>query len=164
MKTLFLLRHAKAENGSAGSPDFARVLNDRGRKEAQAVGVFIREQKLLIDLIFSSTAKRARETTELVLVSANLAVDVRYDQRIYEAGPLRLLEVVSQIEEGRSSVLLVGHNPGMEELLRLLTDGVEHLATGTLAKIDLKAAGWSNVVDENGSLDWIVKPKKLADA
>jgi phosphohistidine phosphatase len=164
MKTLVFLRHAKAENGSAGSPDFDRALNDRGRKEAQAVGVFIREQNLGLDLVLSSTAKRARETTELVLASANLAVDVRYDQRIYEAGPLRLLEVVSQIEEERSSVLLVGHNPGIEELLQLLTGRLEHMATGTLAKIDLKAAGWSEVVEEKGSLDWIVKPKTLADA
>ena len=164
MKTLVFLRHAKAENGSAGSPDFDRALNDRGRKEAQAVGVFIREQNLGLDLVLSSTAKRARETTELILASANLAVDVRYDQRIYEAGPLRLLEVVSQIEEERSSVLLVGHNPGIEELLQLLTGCLEHMATGTLAKIDLKAVGWSEVVEEKGSLDWIVKPKNLADA
>ena len=163
MKTLLLLRHAKAENGSADSPDFDRALNDRGRKEAQAVGVFIREQNLGLDLVLSSTAKRARETTELVLASADLAADVRYDQRIYEAGPLRLLEVVSQIEEERSSVLLVGHNPGIEELLQLLTGRLEHMATGTLAKIDLKAAGWSEVVEEKGSLDWIVKPKPLTE-
>ena len=163
MKTLVFLRHAKAENGSAGSPDFDRALNDRGRREAQAVGVFIREQNLGLDLVLSSTAKRVRETTELVLASADLAVDVRYDQRIYEAGPLRLLEVVSQTEEERSSVLLVGHNPGIEELLQMLTGRLEHMATGTLAKIDLKAAGWSKVVEEKGSLDWIVKPKELAE-
>jgi phosphohistidine phosphatase len=163
MKTLFLLRHAKAENGIAGSPDFDRTLNDRGRKEAQAVGTFIQKQNLVIDLVLSSSAKRARETTELVLASANLNVDVRYDQRIHEAGPLRLLKVVSQIEEDRSSVLLVGHNPGMEELLRLLTDRVEHLATGTLAKIDLKAARWNQALEEKGSLDWIVRPKELTE-
>ncbi|MDQ2974232.1 MAG: histidine phosphatase family protein [Acidobacteriota bacterium] len=163
MKILFLLRHAKAENGSAGSPDLERALNDRGRKEAQAVGASIQKQNLGLDLVLSSTARRARETTELILASANLAVDVRYDQRIYEAGPPRLLEVVSQIEEGRSSVLLVGHNPGMEELLQLWTGRLEQMSTGTLAKIDLKAARWSKVVEEKGSLDWIVKPKELTE-
>jgi phosphohistidine phosphatase len=163
MKTLFLLRHAKAENGSAGSPDFDRALNDRGRKEAQAVGTFIQKQTLVLDLVLSSTAKRARETTELVLASANLAVEMRYDQRLYEAGPLQLLEVITQIEEGRSSVLLVGHNPGMEELLQLLTGRLEHMATGTLAKIDLKVARWNQALEEKGSLDWMVKPKELAE-
>jgi phosphohistidine phosphatase len=164
MKTLFLLRHAKAENGSTGSPDFDRALNDRGRKEAQAVGAFIRKQNLVLDLILSSTAKRARETTELILASANLSVDVGYDQRIYEAGPLRLLEVLSEIEEDHSSVLLVGHNPGMEELLQLLTGRLEHMATGTLAKIDLKADWLNQTLETKGNLDWIVKPKELAES
>lgn len=163
MKTLLLLRHAKAENGSASLPDVDRALNDRGRKEAQAVGTVIRKQDLALDLVLSSSAKRACETTELVLAPADLAVEVRYDQRIYDAGPLRLLEVISQIEEERSTVLLVGHNPGMEELLQLLIDRLEHMATGTLAKIDLKADRWSKVLDEKGKLDWIVKPKELAE-
>lgn len=162
MKTLVLLRHAKAENGSTGLPDFDRALNDRGRKEAQTVGSFIRKQDLGLDLVLSSSAKRARETTELILTSASLAVEVRYDKGIYEAGPLRLLDVVSQIEEECSAVLLVGHNPGMEELLQLLTDRAEHMATGTLAKMDFNVPTWSKVTQEKGSLDWIVKPKKLA--
>src|SRR6266480_7629924 len=158
MKTLVLLRHAKAENGSAALPDFDRALNDRGRKEARAAGTFIRKQNLALDLVLTSPAKRTRETTEFVLASADLAVEVRYEQRLYEAGPLRLLEAIAQIEDERSTVLLVGHNPGMEELLQLLTEGVEHMATGTLAKINLKAAIWSKVPGEKGSLDWIVKP------
>jgi phosphohistidine phosphatase len=163
MKTLILLRHAKAENGNAGLPDFERVLNDRGKKESQAVGTFLRKQNLALDLVLSSPAKRARETAELVLASADLSVELRYDQRIYEAGPMRLLEVVSQVEEERSLVLLVGHNPAMEELLQLLTDRAEHMVTGALAKIDLKADQWSRALEEKGSLDWIVKPKELAE-
>ena len=146
MKTLVLLRHAKAENGNTGLSDSDRALNERGRKEAQAVGTFIRKQDLALDLVLSSSAERTRETTELVVASADLAVEVRYEQRIYEAGPLRLLEVVSQIEDERNTVLLVGHNPGMEELLRLLTDRAEHMATGTLAKIDLNVDKWADVL------------------
>ena len=164
MKTLVLLRHAKAEDGNAGLPDFDRALNDRGRKEAQAVGTFIRKQNLALELVLSSPAQRARETAALVLASADQDVEVRYDQCIYEAGPLRLLEAVTQIEDERSMVLLVGHNPGMEELLQLLTDRVEHMATGALAKIDLQAASWSKVLEDKSSLDWIVKPKELAEA
>ena len=162
MKTLVLLRHAKAENGSTGLSDSDRALNDRGRKEAQAVGTFIRKQDLALDLVLSSSAKRARETTELVLTSASLAVEVRYDKGIYEAGPLRLLDVVAQIENQHSAILLVGHNPGTEELLQLLTDRAEHMTTGTLAKIDLNVPTWSKVTEQKGILDWIVTPKALA--
>ena len=173
MKKLFLLRHAKAERGGDGLPDFDRALNDRGRKEARAVGTFIRKQNVGLDLVLSSSAVRARETTELVLGSGELALEVRYDQRIYEAGPLRLLEVISQLEDEMSAVLLVGHNPGLEELLSLLTDRIEQMATGTLAKIDFNAAGpdagsprgvreWRKVLEEKGALDWTVKPQELA--
>src|SRR5258705_13467548 len=134
MKTLFLLRHAKAKNGGNDLPDFDRALNDRGRKEARAVGTFIRKQNLGLDLVLSSSAVRARETTELVLDSGELALEGRYDQRVYEDGPQRLLEVIAQLEDKMSPVLLVGHNPGFGELVRLLTDRIEHIATGNLAK------------------------------
>ena len=139
MKTLFLLRHAKAENPATGSTDLDRALNERGRNEAQVLGTFLEKQNQKFDLVLCSTAARARETTELVLAAAELTADVRYDGRIYEAGPLRLLEVISEIEGSMSAVLLVGHNPGMEELLKILTGSLEQMATGTLAKIELSA-------------------------
>jgi phosphohistidine phosphatase len=164
MKTLLLLRHAKSSWNDSGLQDFDRPLNGRGRKAAEAIGRFIRKQRVAPDLLLSSPALRARETIETIMKTAKLQSELRFDQRIYEAGPLRLLEVVSQIEEDRSTVLLVGHNPGMEELLQLLTGSTEHMATATLAKIDFKAASWSKVLEEKGSLDWIVKPKELAEA
>jgi phosphohistidine phosphatase len=164
MKTLLLLRHAKSSWNDSGLQDFDRPLNGRGRKAAEAIGRFIRKQRVAPDLLLSSPALRARETIETIMKTAKLQSELRFDQRIYEAGPLRLLEVVSQIEEDRSTVLLVGHNPGMEELLQLLTGSTEHMATGTLAKINFKAASWSKVLEEKGSLDWIVKPKELAEA
>jgi phosphohistidine phosphatase len=163
MKTLLLLRHAKSGSKDTGLSDFDRPLNGRGRKGAEMIGRFIRKRSVAPDLLLSSPAIRARETIEAVIKAAKLTTELRYDQRIYEAGPLRLLEVVSQIEEERGTVLLVGHNPGIEELLQLLTDRQEHMATGTLAKIDLKADKWSKVLEQKGTLDWIVKPREIAE-
>jgi len=162
MKTLFLLRHAKAENAAPGSTDLNRALNERGKTEAEAIGTFLKKQDLKFDFVSCSTAVRARETAELVLAAAELAPNLRYDERIYEAGPLRLLEVISESEKDGSAVLVVGHNPGMEELLRILTGRNEQMATGTLAKIDLNAGEWNKVREGDASLDWIVKPKELA--
>ena len=93
--------------------------------------------------------------------TVKLTAELRYDQRIYEASPLVLVEVISQIEEDKSNVLLVGHNPGMENLLEILTGEVAQMATGTLARIDLKAAKWSKALEGQGNLDWLVKPKEL---
>ena len=162
MKTLFLLRHAKSSWVDPNLPDFDRPLNGRGVKGAETIGTFIKKQKLSFDLVLSSPALRARETIEIVLKTAKLQVEVRYDQRIYDASTTDLIEVIKQIEEDKKKVVLVGHNPGIERLLETLTGGTEHVATGTFAKIDLKTTRWAKFLETPGNLDWVVKPKELA--
>src|SRR2546423_6386227 len=111
MKTLFLLRHAKSSWKDESLPDFERPLNRRGKEASEQIGRYMKKELIAPELILSSPAVRARETVERVSKAAKLNVEVRFDQRIYEAGGLRLLEVVSQIENERKTVLLVGHNP-----------------------------------------------------
>jgi phosphohistidine phosphatase len=162
MKTLLLLRHARAANATPGSPDLTRDLNESGREEAQAVGRFIKEQGLSCDLALCSPAARARETTDLALAAAGLSCSVHYDERIYDAGSLRLLEVISEIERGVNVALLVGHNPGMEQLLGLLTGCVGSMGTATLARIDLSADEWDRVAECPVGLEWIVTPDDIS--
>jgi len=161
MKTVLLLRHAKSSWSNANLLDFERPLNDRGRAAAKRIGQHIAKHKLNPDLVLSSPAARARETADLVLKSAKLQVELRQDERIYEAGSLRLLEVISQIDEDKKNVLLVGHNPGIEELLRLLTDHEAHMSTAALAKIKIAVKTWDNVLQEKGKLEWLIKVKEL---
>lgn len=160
MKTLLLLRHAKADNAAPGSSDINRPLNERGEIEAQAIGTFIRKQHWAIDLVLCSPALRARETAELVLSAAGVTANVRYDQRIYEAAPRQLLELISEVEAARSTVLLIGHNPGIEELLRGLTGHGEPMSPASLARIDFNFE-WSSATQDSGSLELIVRPNEL---
>jgi phosphohistidine phosphatase len=156
MKTLFLLRHASAE--SASSLDLNRDLNERGRNQAHALGTFIREKDLKFDLVLCSPAVRAQSTTELALAAAGRSCHVHYDERIYEASGLQLLEVVQELERDADGALLVGHNPGMEEVIKLLTGQVQPMSTATLARIDFSATEWSDVVESTATLAWIVNP------
>src|SRR5436190_24158555 len=121
MKTLLLLRHAKSSKDEPALGDFDRPLNDRGKDDAKLMGRFMRERSICPDLLISSPAKRARLTAELVLKAAGLPINVAFDERIYEADVHRLLAVVSQIEPGINVVMLVGHNPGCEDLVEVLT-------------------------------------------
>ena len=162
MKTLLLLRHAKAENDAPGLTDLERALNERGEEQARSIGTFIKQQNLKLDLVLCSTAVRARQTAELVLAAAQLTASVLYDRRIYEASPEGLSEVITEVEDGMSTVLLVGHNPVMEEFLRALTGQTEPMTTGTLVKIDFDTDAWSGVVQDQGSLVWIQRPQALA--
>ncbi len=163
MKTLLLLRHAKSSWKDASLRDFDRPLNKRGLKAARLTGRFMRRQKMKPDLVLSSPAERARQTTALVLEASKSSVELRYDERIYEASAHVLLEVVSQIEDAADIVLLVGHNPGMEELLESLTGEVRRMPTAALACIVLDLDKWSKVRERTGRCEWLVKPKELAD-
>jgi phosphohistidine phosphatase len=158
MKTLFLLRHAKTENLAPGSTDLDRSLKEAGRRQAKELGTFLKQQNLKFDLVLCSTAARARQTTELVLTAAEATVAAHYDQAIYEAGPTMLLQVISQIENGANTVLVVGHNPGMEELVQLLTSRAEQMSTCTLAKITFATGEWNTVARGNGTLEQVVRP------
>ena len=163
MKTLFLLRHAKSSWKDETLADFERPLNRRGKRSAETMGNYLKTKGITPDLILCSPAVRARETLELVTKAAKWSTEVRYDQRIYEASGMRLAEVVSQIDNDRKVAMLVGHNPGMEELLLLLTAESVGVATGTVAKVAVKANKWANAVDKRATLEWLVKPRELED-
>lgn len=160
MLTLYLLRHAKSSWADESMRDFDRPLAPRGREDCASIGAFIEEKGIAFDLVLVSTALRTRETIEFVKERAKLSGEVRYDDRIYEASTSQLLEVISQIENDRASVLLVGHNPGIEDLLKVLTGEHVHVSTATFAKILLNTDAWSTNLINNGTLDWIVNPEK----
>lgn len=162
MKTLYLLRHAKSSWKDPGLQDFDRPLNGRGREAAPLVGRLIRKRKLRVELLLSSPAARARQTAALVKESAGLTADLFYDERIYEADAARLLDVVTQASESADALMLVGHNPGMEELLTFLTGEERRMQTAALACVALDVEKWSKVRAQAGRLEWLVRPKELA--
>ena len=141
--------------------DFDRPLANRGREACAVIGAFIEEKGIDFDLVLVSTAVRTRETIELVKERAKFRGEVRYEERIYEATTSQLLEVISEVDDDRESVLLVGHNPGIEDLLALLTREHVHVTTATFAKIKINAPKWSANLANNGTLEWIVHPKEL---
>lgn len=162
MKTLLLLRHAKSSWHDAGLADFDRSLNKRGLKAAPLMGRYLRRKKIDMQIVLSSPAERARQTASLVIAAA--ASDpklLRYDERIYAASAARLLEIVSQIEESADTALLVGHNPGLSDLVLMLTGEVHHMPTAALARISLNVDKWRGVRAGCGGLDWLVKPKQI---
>lgn len=161
MKTLFLLRHAKSSWKNETLPDFERPLNSRGRRTINTLGEVFVNEKVKPDLILSSCAVRARETIEPVVALAKVRSELRFDERIYEAPGERLLDVLTEVEKSAKSVLLVGHNPGLEELLTLLTGRSEVMPTGALAKITFRNSNWNNTGAEGGTLAWLVRPKDL---
>jgi phosphohistidine phosphatase len=137
MKTLLLLRHAKSSWNDESLEDHERPLNQRGKKEAPKMGRVLLENHLLPDLILSSDAKRCRRTVEKVAEAAGYRGETMLTGELYLATPIRYLQLLSKLSPQISSVLVVGHNPGMEEFAENLTGRYEPFTTAALAHIRL---------------------------
>jgi phosphohistidine phosphatase len=160
MKTLFVLRHAKSSWDNPDWSDFERPLNSRGLDAARFIGNLIYERALAPQIIVSSPAKRAKQTAVLVKEIAEIAKSVEFDERIYEASPLTLFNLIREFDEKYNSVLIVGHNPGFENLVRILTGEPVQMPTAALAKINLASEIWSAIETESGELEFLIRPKE----
>lgn len=159
MKTLYILRHAKSSWSDPDLADFDRPLNDRGNTAAPFMGKVIGENGFNPELILSSPAVRARQTAELVIGSAPLPGELKFDDRIYEASPQTLRTVASEISDDVGSAMIVGHNPGMEGFIRYLTGELQPMPTAALAVIHLNIDKWRDVGGNSGRLSKVFRPK-----
>jgi phosphohistidine phosphatase len=148
MKTLLLLRHAKSSWKHPELPDHDRPLNKRGKQDAPRIGGIVRDKGLVPDLIMSSTAKRARKTAKIVAKTCGYAGEVELTPAFYHAGPRTYIEVLSHLSDDYQRIMLVGHNPGMEELLGMLIGKIEPIPTATLALVLLPLAQWRELNHE----------------
>ncbi len=161
MKTLFIMRHAKSSWDNSDWSDFERPLNQRGFETAPFMGELMKENNFTPRIIVSSPAIRAKQTADLVRESAGFEAEINFDERIYEASPLRLLEIVSDIKDENESAMIVGHNPGFESLVRVLTGKIEAMPTAALAVIDLEINLWREIDSETGNLRKLIRPKEV---
>lgn len=168
MLRLLLLRHAKAA-WPAGVLDVDRPLAGRGREASVTMGNYIKSECLAPDLAIVSPARRTQETWEIVHPIIG-EVPSRQDGRIYEAPVSRLVTVLQEVEPEVRTLLLIGHNPGFEDLASLLIgegdmDGILRLGakypTAGLAVIDFPHESWSEVKRKSGRLERFVTPKSL---
>ena len=149
MKRLTLLRHAKSSWDQAGLDDHDRPLAERGRRDAPRIGERLTRRGLRPDLVLSSTALRARETAELV--SAALGGGSRpklaLEPRIYLASPDELLAVLAGIDDAVGELVLVGHNPGLTELVNTLLPDLKlaNLPTAGAVAIDCDTDRWQTI-------------------
>ncbi|RRQ19970.1 SixA phosphatase family protein [Thiohalobacter thiocyanaticus] len=166
-KTLALLRHAKSD-WDAGTTDIDRPLNKRGKKDAPSLGRWLQRQAWRPQLILSSPAVRARQTIEAVIEQAGMQdVELRWEEELYLASRKSLLQRIRGLSQETKSVLLVGHNPGLEEVLEYLsrtavptTDSDKLFTTANLALLRLDG-NWKDAGRGTAELVELVRPRDL---
>ncbi len=142
MKTLLVLRHAKSSWNDPELDDQERPLNERGRRDAPRMGKLVRAYGLIPDIVISSDAVRARLTAEAVAEAARYAGEILLDPRLYMASPADILSLLRTVRENAETVMIIGHNPGLEELVEQLTGERQDLPTAALAHIVLEIDQW----------------------
>jgi phosphohistidine phosphatase len=172
MIRLLLLRHAKSDWSDAGLDDRDRPLSKRGRESAPVIAGYMREMELAPDLVLSSPATRTRQTLSLVLDKLGRSPEIVFDEALYDFGSgARLLEAITEHGGDAKTLMLVGHNPAVQQLASMLagTGEPELMAamegkfpTAALAVIDFEAEAWSAIKAGKGTLAAFVTPKGLA--
>lgn len=165
MKTLLLMRHAKSSWKESNIPDHDRPLNRRGKHDAPLMGKLLRDQKMNLDLIISSTALRAETTANLIAKAIRYKGKIILDKSIYNAEPMDLLTLLSNSSDEYNSILLVGHNPTMEETVQMIINSPEiTMATCAIAHLTLSIDTWTDLKEKrtfSGKLENFWIPKEL---
>ena len=173
MRRLLLLRHAKAERLQPGGRDQDRVLAARGRADAHKLGVYLARHGYIPDQALVSTSARTRETWAQLVTTFDKPPPVSFEDRIYEASPQAILQVIQETGRETGTLLVIGHNPGMQELAAMLVasgdiDARERLGenfpTSALAAISFASRDWRGVHPHGGRLEHFVTPDWLAMA
>lgn len=160
MKTLILMRHAKSSWKHPELADMLRPLNKRGEKDAPYMGKQMRDAGLEPQAIYSSTAERCAKTAELIADKLGYTGEIHYLDALYLAEPNTYIELLRGLPDDVDRVLIVGHNPGLEGLLQILTQKVESLATGTVAVVNVPIRAWELLdVRIDCKLVQLLKPK-----
>ncbi len=170
MLNLYLLRHAKSSWNEPALKDFDRPLAPRGWNTAPLMAQYMDEKKYHPDCIMCSPAKRTAETLEIVRRHIPPPAEVFMNKGLYHAEASELMELVCAAPQGAGSLLLVGHNPGIQELALMLAGKGErglwqdlwsHFPTAALAVLQFDIGKWTGITHRSGILTDFMTPKKL---
>lgn len=170
MKTLYLLRHAKSSWKGPRRDDFDRPLGKRGRAAAQDMGKFLAEHAIAPAHILCSPARRTRETLERAQKKWHRTTSIEYERSLYLADQASLVEHVRRLSDVLPSAMLIGHNPGLQNLALLLVADddplrpriSEKFPTGALLVLSVSAERWRDLAPASGRIERLVVPRDLA--
>ena len=159
MKTLHLLRHAKSDWDNPDLADDERPLNARGKRDSKRLAGHLLKHPIKVDMVFCSPARRAKQT--LKPIQPVLGAKVTEEPELYGASSEELLKLIRKTPDKLDSILLIGHNPGFEDLLTRLAGERGRMPTAAIACIEFQVDRWDDIEDGQGKLVWLLTPKQL---
>ena len=162
MKTIYLVRHAKSGWDNHDLADFDRPLNDRGLKSAPFMAYQLKKKEIKPVLVISSPANRAFTTAEIFCEILEYPRDQIVPRiEIYEGGTTHLLNIVQQIPDNYTTVMLFGHNPTITDFVNLLAGNhIDSMSTCSIVSVDMKIKSWEKAAADTGKIVFHEYPKK----
>lgn len=159
MKRLMILRHAKSDWNAGASSDHARPLNRRGTAAAMTMGKVLAKMQQTPDLIYSSSAQRAKETAMLAKDAGGWDCEIVEVDDLYGTSASGALSVASSAGDDIENLMLVGHEPTWSYLVHSLTGADVAIKTATVAVVDLSIARWADAPQSSGTLAFLLQPR-----
>lgn len=156
MKTIYLLRHAKADKSLIN--DIGRDLSGKGRRQAESIGKWMSENGIIPAWIICSSAKRTKATAKICSERISYQRSIRFEDGLYDAGSDTYLDIIGALNDKYDSVMMVGHNPAISAMVTILTGVHLDMSPCMLVCIEIDLDEWRSVKDANGTLKWFQIP------
>lgn len=160
MKNILVMRHAKSD-WNTGKRDFERPLNKRGLKSAPKMADYLLKNKKVPDIIIASSAQRAKTTAELVKKGLSFKEEIKFNPDFYYGDSSGMIDELYALPKNINTVLLVGHNPTVEELINKLTSEYAGMPTATIVSIKADIEEWTKLQLYENTIEWVASPKKI---
>jgi phosphohistidine phosphatase len=161
MKTLILIRHAKASWDNPNPDDFERPITAQGQEDARATGEKLKKLKVHPDLIVASPAKRTLETAEIIAKELDYPVnDIKTEKQIYTGGVEDIVELIKKTDKKINTLVFFGHNPNLTWLVHYFCEGEKmNMPTCGVATIEFEMTSWGHLSDANNKLVSFIHPE-----
>lgn len=165
IKTVYFVRHAKAENHDLNQPDFNRSLIEKGTMHAEKMSAFVKTFKFAPEFIFSSPAQRARQTSGIFLDTLGMGKSIQFVDTFYPGSSTAYVEFLQKLDDSLKTIMIVAHNPALEEVVMQLTSRSGYnvkMPTCAIAGVNFFADLWSEIKPGAGVLRLLVYPKMFS--
>ena len=162
--TLYIVRHAKAEDRAIFMADFDRKLTSEGVMAAARIGRYLHGKAIQPDIIVSSPAPRAKETANVVAEQLGYEVaQIQFDEKLFEGGPKAYLAAINAVPSASQTAMIVGHNPDVTYLAEFLThQRINSMSKGAVVGVTFEDITWAEISGRTGSITFQIAPKQLS--
>jgi phosphohistidine phosphatase len=161
MKIIYIVRHAKAEDNSASGTDFDRTLSEKGIRTAEKMGKRLTRMNVMPGSIITSPAQRALQTAQIIAKRINYRGEIIQNKTIYNSTTSSLIDLIKKTSADIQSLMLVGHNPSLTELVNYLCPSeIENLPKAGIAAVKISEDDWEKIMQRCGKLLFFDFPKK----